>query len=201
MINTVLFDAGNVLVKIHPERAINSLAELFDVDLAEIDKLCYQNVHLGNFELGKISPQQFCQIFAKSLNKQIDSDAVRQACCNMFSPIEGIDNTVSILKNTGVKLAIVSNTNIWHWHHLKHHYHVVNLINHHILSYEVGLAKPDAGIYKIALDTINAKANQCLFFDDLAANVEAAKAIGIQAFQVEHHDQILDQLTTKGLLT
>jgi putative hydrolase of the HAD superfamily len=49
------------------------------------------------------------------------------------------------------------------------------------LSYEIGARKPDAKIYHHLLENLGVKGSQCLFLDDRAENVEAARAAGIQA--------------------
>jgi len=51
------------------------------------------------------------------------------------------------------------------------------------LSYQVGARKPNAGIYRHLLDDLGVKGEQCLFLDDRADNVEAARTAGIQTHQ------------------
>jgi FMN phosphatase YigB (HAD superfamily) len=51
------------------------------------------------------------------------------------------------------------------------------------LSYQVGVRKPHAGIYRHMLENLGVKGEQCLFLDDLARNIEAARSAGIQAHQ------------------
>lgn len=64
------------------------------------------------------------------------------------------------------------------------------------LSYEMGLAKPDAAIYERVLAEAGAEASTTLFLDDTRANVEAARALGIDSWLVEmnHPEPLLDQL-------
>jgi putative hydrolase of the HAD superfamily len=50
-----------------------------------------------------------------------------------------------------------------------------------VYSYELGMVKPDPGIYRACLDRLGLPAEACLLVDDLAANVEAARAMGIKA--------------------
>ena len=47
------------------------------------------------------------------------------------------------------------------------------------VSYELGLLKPDAEIYKQVLRLLKAKPEEVVFIDDKLKNVEAAKSIGI----------------------
>jgi putative hydrolase of the HAD superfamily len=56
------------------------------------------------------------------------------------------------------------------------------LIDVFIFSYEVGMVKPDPGIYQIALEKLGVEPNECIFTDDGERNVEAAEALGIKAF-------------------
>ncbi len=64
------------------------------------------------------------------------------------------------------------------------------------LSYQVGVRKPNVEIYRHMLDDLGAKGEQCLFIDDLARNVEAARAAGIHALQFipENHAAIRDEV-------
>jgi putative hydrolase of the HAD superfamily len=48
-----------------------------------------------------------------------------------------------------------------------------------IISAEVGLAKPDPRIYRLALERLEVEAGEALFVDDFLENLEAAAALGI----------------------
>jgi putative hydrolase of the HAD superfamily len=48
-------------------------------------------------------------------------------------------------------------------------------------SAEVQLAKPEAAIFQACLKVVRSRPEECLFIDDRAENVEAARALGLQA--------------------
>jgi putative hydrolase of the HAD superfamily len=52
-----------------------------------------------------------------------------------------------------------------------------------ISSCEVGMRKPDPGIFLLALGIAQAKPEECIYFDDRFMLVEAAKKVGIRAYQ------------------
>lgn len=52
-----------------------------------------------------------------------------------------------------------------------------------VSSCEVGMRKPDPGIFRLALGIAQAKPDECLYFDDREMLVEAAKKEGIHAYQ------------------
>ncbi len=56
---------------------------------------------------------------------------------------------------------------------------LLDAVDEVVLSCEVGYAKPDARIYAVALDRIQADPRGVLFIDDTAANVAAAEALGM----------------------
>ena len=49
-----------------------------------------------------------------------------------------------------------------------------------VISAEVGLAKPDPAIFRLAIERLNVPAAAALFIDDLPANLEAARVTGMR---------------------
>ena len=49
-----------------------------------------------------------------------------------------------------------------------------------VISAEVGLAKPDPAIFRLALERLNVPAAAALFVDDVPANLQAARATGMR---------------------
>ncbi|MDB5086607.1 MAG: putative hydrolase of the superfamily, partial [Mucilaginibacter sp.] len=52
-----------------------------------------------------------------------------------------------------------------------------------ISSCEVKMRKPDPGIFNLAMGVALAQPSQCVYFDDRIMFVNAAKKLGIQAYQ------------------
>jgi putative hydrolase of the HAD superfamily len=63
-----------------------------------------------------------------------------------------------------------------------------------VISAEVGLLKPDAGIYELACRGAGVAPADALLVDDLPANVEGAVAAGMTAILFEDTDQVRRQL-------
>jgi FMN phosphatase YigB (HAD superfamily) len=81
---------------------------------------------------------------------------------------------------------LLSNTNILHMERILAEQPFLHGFDGHVLSYEVGLLKPDPKIYEHTLARIGLRAEQTAFIDDLKPNVEAARSVGMHAIQ--HHD-------------
>lgn len=55
-----------------------------------------------------------------------------------------------------------------------------------LVSYMLGMRKPDAAVYERALARFDARASDAFFVDDSLANVEGARAVGITALHLEY---------------
>ncbi len=79
------------------------------------------------------------------------------------------------------RLLLLSNTNELHAIQFRRQF--ADTLAHFdglILSHEVGLRKPCAGIYMHCHKLADCEPSQCLFIDDLPANIDAARACGWQ---------------------
>jgi HAD superfamily hydrolase (TIGR01509 family) len=57
-----------------------------------------------------------------------------------------------------------------------------------VLSFEVGVAKPDPGIYRAALVALGAGPEEAVFVDDQAWYCDGAEALGIRSFLIRRDD-------------
>lgn len=67
-----------------------------------------------------------------------------------------------------------------------------------VVSGEENLLKPDAAIYRLLLDRHGLAALDCLFIDDVAANVEGARQVGMQGHHFQHPDALAEELRRHG---
>ncbi|HEX3472984.1 MAG TPA: HAD-IA family hydrolase [Silvibacterium sp.] len=70
-----------------------------------------------------------------------------------------------------------------------------------ISSCYVGLRKPAAQIYRLALDVLQCEPGEVVFIDDRAGNAEAAAALGIHAIRYEGAAQLARELAALGIET
>lgn len=64
-----------------------------------------------------------------------------------------------------------------------------------LLSSEVGLTKPGVEIYQLAASRLGLMPEECLMIDDIAVNVEGAKAAGMQGVQFKNMQQCKQEIT------
>ncbi|XWS23205.1 hypothetical protein CRYUN_Cryun29cG0101300 [Craigia yunnanensis] len=94
----------------------------------------------------------------------------------------GAYETIFLLKNAGVKVAVVSNFDTRLRKVLKE-LNVIDLFDAIIISSEVGYEKPDARIFKAALDQIGVEAGKAVHVgDDQKADKVGANTVGINCW-------------------
>jgi putative hydrolase of the HAD superfamily len=67
------------------------------------------------------------------------------------------------------------------------------------LSSSIGLRKPDAAAYDHVVRAIGVPAERIVFFDDLAENIEGARARGLTAVHVRSPDDVAEALAELGI--
>jgi putative hydrolase of the HAD superfamily len=63
-----------------------------------------------------------------------------------------------------------------------------------IISAEVGIAKPDARIYQIAVDRLGVLPGEALFVDDVIENIQSARAFGLKTIHYQGNQGLYREL-------
>ena len=96
------------------------------------------------------------------------------------------DETMEIineLKNKGYKVWLLSNLRLMDYKRYEEQIKKINF-DYLFLSYEIKCIKPSSDIYLQVIDALNCEAENIIFFDDNQKNVNGAKQLGINAYQV-----------------
>jgi epoxide hydrolase-like predicted phosphatase len=97
-------------------------------------------------------------------------------------------------------MGVLSNTIADHANHLRR-LGVYETFNPCILSYEVGMRKPEERIYKLASALINTPPENCLFIDDLEVNIKAARQARMQTHLFTDRPNLEKRLDELGVLS
>jgi glucose-1-phosphatase len=143
-------------------------------------------------EVGKTDLDGFAR--AASGHLRLTCDQVK-AISNVYllGPYSGAAELLNELRQAGLSAACLSNTNENHWRIMTDpdgEYHAVfRHLNHQFASHRIGARKPDESIYEHVEQTSGVESSQIVFFDDLGANIDAARKRGWDGCLV---DQIQD---------
>ena len=71
---------------------------------------------------------------------------------------------------------------------------IADVFDELIISAEVGVAKPDAGIYELTLERLNVAPSEAVFVDDFPRNIAGAQAVGMKAIHFRDSNQVRAEL-------
>ncbi len=199
-IDAVIFDLGRVLVAIDNSVMVEKLFEHIATDDPQLVKKTMQSRHMIDLCSGNIDLVEFHRQMSKTYQSDLSYETFEQLWCSIFSTMDGAEELVTELSGC-IKLGLLSDTDAVHWNYIRNHWPWLEVIERPTLSFEVGLIKPAPEIYLKAAANVNTPPQQCLFIDDLAANVEGARAVGMNAVQFIDITQLREYLTTCGLLS
>jgi FMN phosphatase YigB (HAD superfamily) len=111
--------------------------------------------------------------------------------------------TAALLKKLTLshKVYLLSNTNHMHYEFIRERFAFPHQVHGAVLSYRLGLRKPEPAMYLAALKRARVQAHQAVFIDDLAPNVEAARRLGIHALRYTGLDALRRDLAQLGLFS
>ena len=103
------------------------------------------------------------------------------------------------VKGRGLLTAILSNISDNVLESVEREFDWIHRFNVLVWSYQLGIIKPDPAIYRYTLGKLGTQPEETLFIDDRRPNVEAARALGIQAIEYSSVEQLREELIAKGL--
>ena len=199
-IEFLYFDLGKVLVNFDIHRMIEQMADVAGLHANDVGRVLFDDHLQAEFELGHLTDEQFHQEFSRRTNTHTDFQALTIAAADFFELNTRILPVVASLENTRHRLGILSNTCGLHWRHCANRYSMVaESFSLHVLSCDVGAAKPDLKIYRVAAERAGVKPAEVFFVDDLEDNVNGALAAGFDAVQYVSTRQLADDLRGRGI--
>ena len=149
------------------------------------------------YESGKIDTPGFLYELNKCLGTNLTLSEFSELWVSTFHENQEMAELLNTLKAQR-PLYLLSNTNEVHYDHLQEKYNVARHFNELILSYKVGSSKPEHTIYKEVLKRSGLPPEDCLFIDDLEANIKAAQELGLNTIHFTGTSNLKKSLTKLG---
>jgi putative hydrolase of the HAD superfamily len=192
-IRAVYFDLGGVIVRTEFQAPRQHLAERIAVEYDGLVKQVFDSETSDQASLGLISEQEHWAAVARRLHLP---ELEIQAVCEEFFAGDVIDlRMLDFMRGLRKQYKVGLISNAWSglraWIISKKFEDVFDAMT---ISAEVGVMKPDARIYRKALETLDVAPAESVFLDDFPDNVAGARAVGMQAIHFKQVDQALAEL-------
>lgn len=182
MIRGIIFDCFGVLY----HGSLDYLRELAPPErVDEVTDLSH------SYDYGYITQADYFSGVGQVIGKA--ADEVRQICREQHVRNEVLVEYVRTLR-PAYKTALLSNVGRGFVESLFTAEELKALFDVEILSNEVGMVKPSAGIYQLTADRLGLSPEQCVMVDDIDRNVEGARAAGMQGILYQNMGQFRREL-------
>jgi glucose-1-phosphatase len=198
--DALLFDLGRVVLDIDFDKVLASWAGHAGCEVAQLTGRLSLNEAWRRHEKGEIDDAEFFAGLRASMGIDISDAQFLEGWNAIFvGEIPGIAPLLARAAQR-VPLYAFSNTNRPHVEHFSQNFAgVLGHFREIFLSSSIGLRKPDAAAYDHVVRAIGIPASRIVFFDDVAENIEGARARGLAAVHVTSSDDVARALTALGL--
>jgi len=187
-----IFDMGNVIIDIDFKRVLGVWSHLSGTPLATLTERFKMGEVFQQHERGEISDEQFAADLCDEMGIALSFEQFSAGWHAVFVGLRPeVITLFQKLREEGHHVVVLSNTNRLHLDFWPQHYPEIEANTDAMyLSQNLGMRKPEPEIFQHVLEKEGFTADQAVFFDDVAENIEAARAAGIEAVWVEDNQTV-----------
>lgn len=195
--DVLLFDLGGVLMDFAGFEELGPLIPGAP-DRTEIRDRWILSEAVQRFERGEITPDRF----AGGVIEEFEIDLSPRDFLTKFvewarEPSPAAIALLESLKHS-FRIAALSNAN--ELHTPLHRQRFGRVIDNFYFSDEIGQVKPERAIFEHVIEDLGVPPERIAFFDDTPVNIEAAREIGIAAFEVDGFTSLETRLGDLGVI-
>jgi putative hydrolase of the HAD superfamily len=190
----LIFDFGNVVGYFDHRRASRRLAAWSDLPVDALHAQLFGGRLEDDYESGRIDTAEFVRRARETCRLRCGDEDFGPAYADIFWPNPDVCALLPRLKPAH-RLLLLSNTNELHARHFGRQF--AEALAHFdglVFSHEVGARKPAPAVFAHAQRLAGCAPQECLFIDDLPANVAAARAFGWQGLVYTDFPTLVRQL-------
>jgi len=192
-VRAVLFDLGGVILRTEYQAPRQYLAERLNIEYDDLMRLVFESETSRKASIGMITTEEHWAALMQKL-KHPASDA--QKIRDEFFGGDVLDRElIQLIRSLRgkYKTGLISNA----WDDLRQY--IVkqkfdDVFDNITISAEVGVVKPEAKIYHIALEQLQVQANEAVFVDDFKVNIEGCEKVGMQGILFKDPDEVKQKL-------
>lgn len=194
MIDTVVFDIGNVLAAFDWAGFVRGFGFSPETE-REIAAAVFMSEEWKQVDLGLKTDEELIAAFtanAPHLAEEIRLIFEKWQCSVVEYPFA--EDWVKALRARGLKVYVLSNYGRTMFEYAGQKFGFLRHVNGGVISYSVNKIKPDPEIYRILIDKYSIVPERAVFLDDLEANVSAAAELGFRTILVKDHETAAAEL-------
>ena len=200
-LRAVIFDYGMVLTGTPVAEAHDAMLRITGLPHDRFEALYWADRHA--YDEGKLTGLEFWRKIVRDASLNLDPKAIDDLN-SWDARMWTTQNPVMLawqqnLKQHGLLTAILSNMGDSVLENMQREFDWLSNFDVLLWSFQLKMAKPDPAIYHHALEKLGTRPEETLFIDDKNVNIEAARALGINAILFSTVDHLRKDLIATGL--
>jgi len=199
MIDTIIFDIGNVLADFRWLQYLKDCA----YDEETIEKISSATVLSPRWNELDRGLQDEEELMRQCCEAQPSvADKIMRMFRSMNEVVREYDHSAELvkrLKANGYKVYLLSNFARFSFLEVVKNYEFLKYVDGSVISYEVKHTKPEPEIFESLINKYGINPGTAVFLDDLAVNLKGAEPFGFHTIQVKNIDQMLEDLRKLGV--
>jgi putative hydrolase of the HAD superfamily len=192
-LRAVLFDFGGVLAEEGFREGLFAIARSQGLDPREVHLMAMDAIYDCGYIAGRGSEADFWELMRDRAGVTGEDDDLGGEILRRFELRPGMLDLVRKLRAEGITVAILSDQTDW-LNRLDNRDHFFREFDRVFNSYDLGKGKRDPGVFDDVVATLGIAPREALFVDDMPANVDRARARGLQAILFADEDQLIEEL-------
>lgn len=179
-IKNLVFDMGNVLIQYNARYYLEKYVP-DEADRVLLMREVFQSVEWVRMDHGTITETQAVEASCTRLPARLhETAALLYRTWNQdIPPVPGMEPLIARLKAAGYGIYLLSNTSV-RYHEFRKNIPALRWFDGEFISADWHLLKPDPAIFRTFCQHFGLVPAQCLFVDDLPANVYGAQRAGME---------------------
>lgn len=195
----IIFDIGNVLLSFQPERFLKQYYD--EKTMGDLLTIIFCSDEWLELDLGNLTIDETINIFSKR-NPHYKEEIyfILKHWTEMMTPIQENVDIAYKLKEKGYSLYILSNFHEEAIKEMYNKYPFFTIFDGGVISAYEHMIKPNPKFYQILLDRYHLNPHECLFIDDMLANVTIAHRLGISSIHLNYNKDLKEELMKLNIL-
>jgi putative hydrolase of the HAD superfamily len=192
-VRNVIMDLGGVMLDWNPDHLLTPIEP--DPELRRQLRTRIFSHDWQQFDRGMLTELQLQE------RLQLTTGFSRNEVLDLFEAVRGhlsekpeTVKLVRALRQRGFDIYCLSNMPVPMYEHLRRQHTFWDVFQGVVVSGEIQMMKPEPQIYLHLLERFGLIARESVFVDDLQANVDAAKAVGLHAIRFQNATQCQQEL-------
>ena len=193
-VRNVIFDLGGVVFEWNPDHIVARVQPVPELR-PSLKAALFGHADWRLFDRGALTEPELIErlqvrIGATRQEVEVILDAVRHSLVEKPETLQ----LIRALQARGMPLYCLSNMPGSIYTHLRERHNFWGVFSGIVISGQVQMMKPEPEVFKHLLETFNLRAEESVFVDDLPANIESARQVGLHAILFKDAGQCRSEL-------